>query len=404
MGNPQRMSTGPIGMKFTDKHIKHLPLKAERYDMREANGKGFMIRVFPSGQKSWGFIYHFEGRKRRITFGNYPELTLAEARRMHSQALNLLANGTDPGAAKQHDRAEARTSLTVNDLITEYMEKWAKLRKRSWKEDLRILEKDVVPLWGKFKAKAVTRRDVNALLDDIVGRGSPIIANRTLAVIRRMFNFALERDIVEMNPCYRVKAPSKENRRERLLSLEEIKRFWQGLDNASMSDLTKLVLKLQLVTAQRKGEIIAAEWSEMDLNTGWWTIPGHKAKNGNPHRVPLSKLSLALLEQLKRLVGESVWLFPSPKGDTHMTGDAIDHALRKNLKHFDGVENFTPHDLRRTAASHMTALGISRLVVSKILNHTENSVTAIYDRHSYDVEKRQALDRWANELTLVTRI
>lgn len=386
-------------MGFTDRQIKNLQPRPERYDLREPNGKGFMIRVFPSGQKSWGFIYHFDGKKRRITFGNYPTLTLADARRMHHQALNLLANGVDPATAKQLAQIEARTSQTIRNLIDEYMEKWAKPRKRSWKEDLRILEKDIAPLWGRLKAKEVTRKDVIALLDDIVDRGSPIAANRTLAVIRRMFNFALERDIVDINPCHVVKAPAKENRRERLLSMGEIKVFWCKLDSASMSQLSKLALKLQLVTAQRKGEIIAAEWSELDLQAGWWTIPGQKAKNGNPHRVPLSKLSLTILEQIKAISAKSQWLFPSPKANNHMGGTAIDHALRKNLKHFEDVESFTPHDLRRTAASQITALGISRLVVSKILNHTESSVTAIYDRHSYDAEKQQALDIWAQKLT-----
>lgn len=385
-------------MQFTDKLIKALKPKATRYDMREGNGKGFVLRIFPSGQKSWGFIYHFEGKKRRVTFGNYPDLTLADARQLHNQALSTLAKGKDPGTAKQNAKLEARNSQTIRELINEYMEKWAKPRKRSWKEDKRILEKDIAPLWGRRKAKEIMRRDVILLLDNIVDRGSPIVANRTLAVVRCMFNFALRRDIIEVNPCYAVKAPAKENRRERLLSLEEIKLFWDGLNKASMSDLTKMALRLQLITAQRKGEIVSAEWSEIDLHAGWWVIPGDKTKNNNPHRVPLSQLSLITLEQLKAISGESQWLFPSPKGNGHMGGTAVDHALRKNLEYFKATHGFTPHDLRRTAASQMTALGISRLVVSKILNHVEGSVTAIYDRHSYDKEKQYALEVWGSKL------
>lgn len=385
-------------MQFTDKLIKALKPKSSRYDVREGNGKGFVMRVFPSGQKSWGFIYHFAGKKRRVTFGNYPDMSLAEARKLHSKALNVLANGKDPGLIKQSEKLEARTSQTVQDLINEYLEKWAKPRKRSWKEDERMLEKDIEPIWGKRKAKDITRRDVILLLDKIMERGSPIIANRTLALVRRMFNFALERSIIEINPCYAIKAPAKENKRERLLTLEEVKIFWFGLDKASMSDSVKLALKLLLVIAQRKGETASAEWSEIDIKSGWWTIPGEKTKNGNPHRVPLSKLALSVLEQLKAISGKSRWLFPSPKGDTHITGTAIDHALRKNLKCFKNVEQYTPHDLRRCAASQMTALGIPRLVVSKVLNHVEGGVTAIYDRHSYDKEKQHALKTWGSKL------
>jgi integrase len=386
-------------MQFTDKLIKSLKPKEERYDVREINGKGFMIRVFPSGQKSWGMIYHFEGKKKRMTFGSYPELTLADARTAHMQAINILAKGKDPALIKQREAIEARASLTINKLIEEYMEKWAKPRKRSWKEDFRIFEKDVMPAWGKRKAKEITRRDVILLLDNIVDRGSPIIANRTLAAVRRMFNFAIERDILEVNPCYAVKAPAKENKRERLLSLKEIKIFWDKLDTAGMTELSKIALKLQLTTAQRKGEVVSAEWSEIDLKNRWWTIPASKSKNSNPHCVPLSELSLSLLKQLKEISRDSQWLFPSPTGKSHIAGGAIDHAIRKNLKTFEGIEEgFTPHDLRRTTASQMTALGISRLVVSKILNHVEGSVTAIYDRHSYDKEKQHALELWSKKL------
>lgn len=386
-------------MQFTDKLIKTLKPKADRYDLRENSGKGFMIRVFPSGQKSWGFIYNFEGKKKRMTFGNYPEMSLADARKLHSKALSILTNGKDPAQVKRNQLLEARMSQTVNELINEYLEKWAKPRKRSWKEDERILIKDVIPTWGKRKAKDILRRDVILLLDNILERGSPIIANRTLAVIRRMFNFAVERSIIEVSPCHSVKAPSKENKRERLLSVNEIKNFWECIDKTSMSELTKLALKLQLTTAQRKGEVVSAQWSEIDLQSGWWTIPANKAKNGNSHRVPLSNMSMNLLKQLKEISGDSCWLFPSPKGNTHMSGTAIDHALRKNIKYFNHSETpYTPHDLRRTAASHMTSQGISRLVVSKILNHVERSITAIYDRHSYDKEKRYALEAWGNKL------
>jgi integrase len=144
-----------------------------------------------------------------------------------------------------------------------------------------------------------------------------------------------------------------------------------------MFEATRLALKLQLVTAQRKGEIISAEWSEFDLDKGWWTIPASKSKNSNNHLVPLSELALELLKKLKALSEDSKWLFPSPVSDTHIISTAVNHAIRKNIKKFEEIKSFTPHDLRRTAASHMTALGVSRLIVSKLLNHVESSVTAI---------------------------
>ncbi|MFZ2315999.1 MAG: tyrosine-type recombinase/integrase [Gammaproteobacteria bacterium] len=384
--------------QFTEKFIQAMKPKPERYDVREKSGDGFAIRVFPSGEKSWVFIYTHESRKRRMTLGSYPALSLADARKRHREALTKLAAGKDPGLLKKHQKIEARLSATIEDLINEYIEKWAKPRKRSWKEDKRMLDKDVKPLWGKRKAKDITKRDIILLLDDIKERGAPIASNRTLACVRRMFNFAIERDIIQSSPCVSVKAVAKENRRDRCLSVNEVKQLWHGLNDAKMSELTRLTLKLQLVTAQRKGEIISAEWEEVDLTTNWWTIPAHKAKNGYPHRVPLSALAIEILTQVKRLSDGSPWLFPSPTTSTHIQGESIAYAVRRSLPKLDGVNPFTPHDIRRAAATHMTAMGISRLVVSKILNHVDNTVTAIYDRHSYDAEKKNALEAWGNKL------
>jgi len=394
---PTEEPTERTQMAFTDKFIQSLKPKSIRYDVREGNGNGFAIRCSISGKKSWLFFYHFEGKKRRMTLGCYPAMPLADARKKLNKAIALLSAGKDPALESILLKSAARTALTVNDLISEYLEKWAKPRKRSWQEDERMLLRDIAPTFGKRKARDIKRREIILLLDKILDRGSPIAANRTLAVARRMFNFAIERDIIENSPCYLVKAPSKENRKERLLSEDEIKAFWHGLETASMSELTKYALKLQLVTAQRKGEILSAEWQEFDLKNGWWEIPGSKAKNGNLHRVPLSDLTITLLNEVKILSSDSNWLFPSPKEGSHISGPAIDKALRRNPQVFIH-EPATPHDLRRTAASHMTALGTPRLVVSKILNHSDNGITAIYDRHSYDEEKRLALASWDRKL------
>ena len=146
-----------------------------------------------------------------------------------------------------------------------------------------------------------------------------------------------------------------------MLSSDEIKSFWQCLDNASMSELSRLALKLQLVTAQRKGEIVSSEWEEFDLTNGWWTIPAHKAKNGNAHRVPLSKLALRILQQIKAESSNSKWLFPAFNNTKHLIPTSIDHAIRRSGDAFKNIKHFTPHDLRRTAASSMTSVGISRL-------------------------------------------
>ena len=383
-------------MKLTDRQIKNLKSKSQRYEVWEGNGFG--IRVSTTGKKSWIYMYRFQGRTRRVTFGNYPKLSVAEAHAAYGKTLASLEKGIDPGSSIVISNQENRLFPTVEGLALEYIKKWAKPRKRSWKKDEQMLKKDVIPLLGKQKTNQITRRDIVALLDKILERGSPITANRTFAVIRRMFNFAVERDIIHTTPCYGFKSPAKENRRDRLLTTDEISSFWKSLDDTNMSELLKLALKLQLVTAQRKGEIISAAWDEFDLVNGWWTIPAEKSKNGNPHLVPLSNLALELLQEIKKYSNDSRWLFPSLTKSHHFISEAINKAISRNKEKFKNIKHFTPHDLRRTAASSMTALGVSRLVVSKLLNHVENSVTAIYDRHSYDKEKKQAVELWSNKL------
>ncbi|MEW8658462.1 MAG: integrase arm-type DNA-binding domain-containing protein [Candidatus Thiodiazotropha endolucinida] len=396
-------------MKFTDRKIKNLKPKQERYEIWEGNGLG--VRVTPKGVKSWVFMYRYQGKARRMTLGRYPKMTVAEAHSEHGKALVSLEKGIDPSEVEVEKRRQDRRAPTVKLLVDEYIEKWAKPRKRSWEKDQSTLDRDVVTEWGKRKAKDITRRDVVILLDGIVERGAPIQANRTLAVIRKMFNFAVSRDIVPSNPCLQVKAPASENQRDRVLSAEEIKLLWDALTKVdrkpgddqemrvTMAKGTALALQFQLLTAQRKGEVAAAEWSEIDLEGKLWTIPAEKSKNKLPHRVPLSPQAVSLLEQIKKESKESIWLFPSPRGQGkhHILETAIDHAARLNQEAI-GIDHWVPHDLRRTAASMMTSIGISRLVVSRILNHVESGITAVYDRHSYDNEKRKALEAWSRKL------
>lgn len=383
-------------MKLTDMLLRNLKPQAQRYLVWADHGLG--VRVSPKGRKSFVYMYRHEGKARFLTLGEYPRMTLADAHRAHAEARKKVEQGLDPGAEAVTERAEDRQAPTVAVLADEYLEKWAKPRKRSWAVDNRILQKDVLPRWGRRKAKDITRRDVIGLLDEVAERGG-IIANRTLAVVRKLFNFGLTRDLVPGSPCIGVQAPAPENRRDRVLSAEEIKVFWQGLDQTRITPSIRLALKLMLVTAQRKGEVISAQWADIDLDgsLGWWTIPAERSKNGLPHRVPLSALAIELLKAAKTLSGDS-WVFSSQRRNGPIAGASVDHALRLALNSFE-VNHFTPHDLRRSAATFMTgSCGIPRLVVSKILNHAEPHITAVYDRASYNKEKKMALDAWGAKL------
>ena len=257
-----------MAKRFTDSQIQSLKPTNKRAILFEDGGRGFGIRIEPSGRKSFFLEYRFgEGKERRnrvLTIGKYPRVSLTKARSIASQSLAHVEQDVDPATQKQTLIIANRDALSVADLVTEYIEKWAKVMKkeRSWKEDERLLKKDIIPVIGRKKAKDIRRRDIVLLLDEIVERGAAITANRVLAVTRKMFNFAVGRDIIDASPCVQIPAPSKENRRERNLSKDEISVFWDKLRDAKMSEEIRLALKFLLVTAQRKSEVIDSKWKE----------------------------------------------------------------------------------------------------------------------------------------------
>ena len=390
--------------KLTDRAVKLLKARSERYEVWDSSAAGFGVRVSPTGRKSWIYLYRFEGRPRRMTLGTYPRVSLATARAHYGNARELLEeHGRDPGAEKVGANRAHRDAPTVNDLVDIYMEKWAKPRKRSWKEDERILNNDVRPAIGRKKAADVVRRDIIEILDSVVERGAPIAANKTLAITRKMFRFGLSQDLVPHNPCEAVQAPAETKCRDRVLSSSEVKKLWRVLegDAVRMTPGVRLCLNLILVTAQRRAEVVSATWSDIDMATGWWTIPEEVAKNKLAHRVPISPVAKSLFKKAKQLSGDSGFVFPNPSGKRHIRADAISKAVRRNEAVFQ-IDHFAPHDLRRTAASHMASAGTPRLTIGKILNHVESGVTAVYDRHSYDQEKRKALNAWGRKLESIT--
>lgn len=386
-------------MRFTDRSIQALKPKADRYEAWEDNGKGFGLRVSPAGRKTFMFMYRFKGKARRMTIGVYPRMTLATAHTKHAEARKkLVEEKTDPGALKQQKRAWAKAAPTVQDLADEYMEKYAKKKKRSWREDQRMLDKYILPHWKNKKVEEIRRRDLILLLDDI---GAPVQANRVLACVRKVFNFAVDRGILEATPFNRMKLPNEEKERTRTLSVGEIKAFWNKLDDAATEKRTRLALKFLLVTAQRSIEVTEAERREINFKKRTWTIPASKAKNGYEHTVPLPVLAMELLEEVYALGGDTPYVFPDKKdGDKPMNEGTLRQAVSRNLDAF-GIDHFVPHDLRRTASTIMRSL-VDGKWVEKVLNHVPPKLERTYDRHDYANEKRQALAAWAHKLETIT--
>ncbi len=354
---------------------------------------GFGVRVSQSGRKTYVVRFNGGGSRKRVTLGTFPELSLADAREKARQLLASPRAEVAPPAPVQEVVVE-ETGPTFGELADVYIERHAKVKKRTWRDDERNLKVDLLPAWEVRPASDIGRRDVAELLDRIVERGAPILANRVKALVSKIYNFGIGRGLVENNPAMGVAMPAKERQRDRVLSEDEIRALWRVLDGQGV--VMAATFKMRLLTAQRGDEVLRMRWDQ--IQDGWWTIPAEVAKNGLSHRVPLSPQASALLELLRPITGHSPWVFASPKKSTAPI-TAIQKAAERISKRSE--VDFVPHDLRRTAASFMTSMGISRLVVSKILNHVESGITAVYDRHSYDTEKRQALEVWGKRVDAI---
>jgi integrase len=416
-----------------------------------------MVRVFPSGAVSFRFRYTGRGKRRVMVLGEFGPggLSLADAFDQHHQAQRELERGLDPieerkkrEDAEQRARDERAGTGTVADLVEQFVHR--KLRAERWDENRGAWIRDeknktkarkrpdaaaallghadlseesakrprrknqkatLISEYGKVNAHDLTKRQLIALLDAIVDRGAPVSANRTHALLKQLFDWAAAKDLVPASPMAGIQRPGgDESPRERVLTVDEIKTFWTKVADADMAEPTQLALKVLLVTAQRRGELTFAKWSHFDLESKLWTIPvellktSHARRNKpNSHAVPLTPLALELLGQLKALTGGGIYVLPAhvdKKKNRSYSERVLSRAVRQNEDHF-GIEHFTPHDLRRTAASFMTKIGVPRLHVEKVLNHSTGDIAEVYDRHDYLPEKRAALAKWGDHLSRI---
>jgi integrase len=378
------------------------------YEVLDPTRKGLMLRVLATGTKTFYFRYQRRGMVHRLRLGRYPATTLRSAYEAHADYTRRLHRGENLHTAR-HAQASAthQPEPTVLDLCREFLERYIYRERKCPEAAERLIEVNVLKYWEHRSVKEVTRRDAILLLDRIVDRGAPTSANRVAALLSQMFRFGVERGLLEASPLIALPRPGgTEKPRDRALNEQEIRIFWRKLTRARMSPGLRLGLKLILVTGQRPGEVAYAAQAEFDLDNRLWTIPAERSKNGKPHQVPLSRLAVTLLAHLWRLTGATQYLLPSPqwreRDGAAVTRRSLAHAVRNNEQCF-GIPHFTPHDLRRTAASMMTACGIPRLHVEKILNHTIDDVAEIYDRYDYLEEKRIALEKWADALGRILR-
>jgi integrase len=382
--------------------------RAEYFD---ASFPGLALRVTGTGRKSWSLFYRFNGRLRRFTIGRYPVIKPGQARREAINALERVRQGIDPAEEKKarRDKNSPETE-TFEALVQDYLERH--VRKNSaaatYQEAKRDLEYNVLPKWRNRPIASISRRDAIDLIDGLVTRGVEIQANRTLARLRALFNWAIEKDRISASPVARIKPPTKERARDRALTDDEIRWFWQACDEIGWP--FGPIFKLLLLTAQRRDEVGGMKWTEVDLDKRTWTLPRHRAKSDRGHEVHLSDVAIEVLRSLPRIArgsDERDFVF-TVTGTTAVSGFGnakrrLDLIMAEAHRHSLGLSEQTKildwrlHDLRRTAATGMARLKIAPYVVDKVLNHsggTIRGVAAVYNRFEYLDERRAALEAW----------
>jgi integrase len=409
---------------LTDVQIKKLATPTTRREVPDGKITGLYLILQPSGARSWALRYRSAGKPAKLTLGPYPALDLANARRRAQEALGEVASGKNPAAEKKaaHEAQKAASSTAdrVETVTASFIEKYVKRNVgESWaREAERLLTKEINPKVGFKRLSEVKKSDIHDLLDEIVDRGAPIVANRTLAVFRRLCNWAVERGVIDASPCDKIKAPAAEESRDRVLSDNEVRLAWSAFERVGWP--FGQIAQLLLLTGARRDEIGSGRWSEIDLETRTWTIAKERSKDGVAHEIPLSDASLCILKSLPRIGERKDTFIFSTTRRTAVSGfsrakDAIDAEVLEMLKARAGEsgekredilapERWTLHDLRRTAASGMAGLGIAPHVVEAVLNHksgTIKGVAAVYKRYSYATEERAALDAWARRLDAI---
>src|SRR5215831_4498332 len=417
-------------MKLTALNIDAWKPAATRQEILDRDGLYFIVQ--PSGVKSWALRYRRKngGKAVKHTIGSYPAISLKDARSEATRLRAEIERGGDPHNEKVvARRREAEVDDTFEAVARRYIEEYQFRRNRSWEWTARLLgfavdaeapvaSKQCPPLrvvkdgsrdqrgrrrvsladrWGSRRLANITDTDIIAALDGISAR-TPILANRLHAVLHKLFDWARSKKLlVTANPCVGIERPAKEQSRDRVLEDKELRKVWLAADK--LGHPYAGIVKLLILTGQRRNEIAGLRWSEIDESV--LHLPAARTKNGLAHDVPLSAPAQAVISNLPRIVDADL-VFTIKRQP--ITGFS---RMKERLDKASGVTDWTLHDLRRTVASGLQRLGVRLEVTEAVLKHKSGStagIVGVYQRHDYAAEKADALARWADYVdALVSR-
>lgn len=385
----------------------------KRREIPDAGLSGLYLVVQPSGAKAWALRYRFAGKPAKLTLGRWPMMTLADARAAAADAIGKVELGQNPAVQKKATKAaKLEAQLSERDLVKTLLDQFQKRhlsKLKSGDHAWQFLNRFVLPAWGDRDIHTITKRDLIDLLDEIADSGRMTTANRVLAHVRKFFNWCVERDVLSSSPATGVKPPAKEASRDRVLTDQEIRWFWQACDRVGQP--WGPMGKVLLLTGQRLGEV--AQMTDTEVTSNVWHLAGERTKNGRAHDVPLSKPCLAVLRDVERIKGKAGYVFTTTgatavqgfhKGREHIA-KAMEAIAADDIVEGIEIPHWGFHDLRRTAATGMARLGTPVRVTEAVLNHisgTGGGIVAVYQRHDYADEKAQALEAWGRyALTLI---
>lgn len=393
---------------FTATRVASLPVGRHKDPGQPSLYLLVRARASAPPSRSWLHRVKIHGRDTFLLIGHFPQTTLEQARDAIRRQREFLAQGIDPRRAMPRRRPLGRGSAhpsgdehTIEFLAAEFVERYLRPNRKRPGYAEAIIAKDILTTWAGRDVRTIKPREVINLLDKIVARGSPIMANRTAAVLDQMFRFAIHRALVDDSPVKLLMRPGgKEKARERVLSDDELKAYLADPRACTRYERLSHVITLLLLTGQRRGELAAARWTEVDLQARTWTIPDENSKTGRGHIVPLGDWVVEEFAALKREAEGAPWVLPAAGGSHHIDPRQLTRSLAKCLARFRqrGIKHFVLHDLRRTCRTGLSRIRVDPHIAERVLNHGQPGVVGVYDRHGYLDEKRAALEKWAKHL------
>lgn len=428
----QKAGTSSKPAKLTATRIEGLPTRPQRYEIYDPGLARLMLRVEPSGSKIWMFRYRWDSKRTKLKLGAWPNMGLADAREQAVKAGELLDRGINPKAAKRPPTVRKRaptphpdagtggqsaavsasdSPFSIESLIDEFLNKFIrKFRKRPEYVE-RVLRTEVLTreAWAGRDVRTITSREVVELLDRVVDRGSPVMANRVAAILAQLFKYGIQRALITSSPVLLLMRPGgKEQPRERALTGDELRLLFKHVGHACLFTRSKLPasIRILLLTGQRVGELRRAEWSHIDFDSLVWEIPKDNSKTGVAHLVPLSAWAAAEFKELKALARKSRWVLPSKDASQPLDEKRLTRSLARCRERFRdvGIREFQLRDLRRTCRTGLSALkdlgfkAVESHVAERVLNHKQPKIAGTYDKYEYLRDKREALDSWAAHL------